>query len=111
MQKRRERIERWRAERKKKEQEAMKKDNQKTNATPSAKKWSLEDDSEDEDKIEKGEKEENGNKDEDKPIEEKIEVEEKNEEIDSLDEYMRGKFIYLFYMIYIICNCIYISFV
>ncbi|KAK9686096.1 Helicase conserved C-terminal domain [Popillia japonica] len=91
MQKRRERIERWRAERKKKEQEAMKKDIQKTNATPSAKKWSLEDDSEDEDKIEKMDKEENGNKDEEKPTEEKKpDIEHKNEEIDPLDEYMRG---------------------
>lgn len=93
MQKRRERIERWRAERKKKEQEAMKKDIQKTNATPSAKKWSLEDDSEDEDKIEKMDKEENGNKDEEKPTEEKKpDIEHKNEEIDPLDEYMRGSF-------------------
>ncbi|GJQ73634.1 hypothetical protein Trydic_g13977 [Trypoxylus dichotomus] len=90
MQKRRERIERWRAERKKKEQEAMKKDIQKTSATPSAKKWSLEDDSEDEDKVEKIEKEENGTKDEEKTNEEKVELEERNEEIDPLDEYMRG---------------------
>lgn len=51
MTKRRERIERWRAERKRKELEVNKKDkvNVLANITlPSAKKWSLEDDSEDE---------------------------------------------------------------
>jgi ATP-dependent RNA helicase DDX46/PRP5 len=99
MQKRRERIERWRAERKKKEQEAIKKDVPK--ATPgtdeaTAKKWSLEDDSEDEDKDNKGEKEE-----EEEEVAEKEEPdEEKNgeeplpevveDEVDPLDEYMRG---------------------
>ncbi|KAI4456161.1 atp-dependent rna helicase dbp3 [Holotrichia oblita] len=72
MQKRRERIERWRAERKKKEQEAMKKDIQKTNATPSAKKWSLEDDSKTKIKLKKSTRKR------------------MNEEIDPLDEYMRG---------------------
>lgn len=53
--KRRERIERWRAERKQKEQELLKKDTNKptTTAAPagSAKKWSLEDD-ESEDEVE-----------------------------------------------------------
>lgn len=53
MQKRRERIERWRAERKRKELESAKKEVQKgsivTNIqVPAAKKWSLEDDSGDE---------------------------------------------------------------
>ncbi|XP_068913333.1 probable ATP-dependent RNA helicase DDX46 [Tenebrio molitor] len=98
MQKRRERIERWRAERKKKEQEAIKKDVPK--ATPgtdeaTAKKWSLEDDSEDEDKDNKGEKEE-----EEEVAEKEEPDEEKNgeeplpevveDEVDPLDEYMRG---------------------
>ncbi|KAJ3624048.1 hypothetical protein MTP99_017705 [Tenebrio molitor] len=98
MQKRRERIERWRAERKKKEQEAVKKDVPK--ATPgtdeaTAKKWSLEDDSEDEDKDNKGEKEE-----EEEVAEKEEPDEEKNgeeplpevveDEVDPLDEYMRG---------------------
>ena len=53
MQKRRDRIERWRAERKRKELESAKKEVQKgsivTNIqVPAAKKWSLEDDSGDE---------------------------------------------------------------
>lgn len=49
MQKRRERIERWRAERKRKELESAKKEVQKgsivTNMQTTSKKWSLEDDS------------------------------------------------------------------
>ncbi|VVC90009.1 unnamed protein product [Leptidea sinapis] len=84
MQKRRERIERWRAERKRKELETAKKEVQKgslvTNIqTPTAKKWSLEDDSGDE-----GE--------EDKEAKEKLKAEakkEEEEEIDPLDAYMQ----------------------
>nr|XP_022906743.1 probable ATP-dependent RNA helicase DDX46 [Onthophagus taurus] len=96
MQKRRERIERWRAERKKK-QDSIKKD-QKT-ATPSSKKWSLEDDSEDdekgvteksEDKIDEEKVELEGEKSDDKEKDEKDEIKEEEEEIDPLDEYMRG---------------------
>lgn len=98
MQKRRERIERWRAERKKKEQE-LKKDN--PSAAPStdeatAKKWSLENDSEDEDKDNKGEtssetkeetekQEPETEKNGEAPPEEPVE-----EDVDPLDEYMRG---------------------
>lgn len=53
MQKRRDRIERWRAERKRKELESAKKEVQKGSIVnniqvPTAKKWSLEDDSGDE---------------------------------------------------------------
>lgn len=56
MQKRRDRIERWRAERKRKELESAKKEVQKgsivTNIqVPTSKKWSLEDDSGDEGRI------------------------------------------------------------
>ncbi|XP_022120983.1 probable ATP-dependent RNA helicase DDX46 [Pieris rapae] len=83
MQKRRDRIERWRAERKRKELESAKKEVQKgslvTNIqTPTVKKWSLEDDSGDE-----GE--------EDKEAKEKQLAEEKKEEdeIDTLDAYMQ----------------------
>ncbi|CAG4952425.1 unnamed protein product [Colias eurytheme] len=83
MQKRRDRIERWRAERKRKELETAKKEVQKgslvTNIhTPSVKKWSLEDDSADEG-------------DEDKEAKEKQLAEEKKEEdeIDPLDAYMQ----------------------
>lgn len=83
MQKRRDRIERWRAERKRKELESAKKEVQKgsivTNIqVPATKKWSLEDDSGDE--GEDGEPKE-------KPMpEEKIEEE---DEIDPLDAYMQ----------------------
>jgi ATP-dependent RNA helicase DDX46/PRP5 len=53
MQKRRDRIERWRVERRRKELEATKRDVQKGSVTaniqiPALKKWSLEDDSGDE---------------------------------------------------------------
>lgn len=55
MQKRRDRIERWRAERKRKELESAKKEVQKgslvSNIQMPAKKWSLEDDSGDEGEI------------------------------------------------------------
>nr|CAH7769353.1 unnamed protein product [Callosobruchus chinensis] len=107
MQKRRERIERWRAERKRKEQEQLKKEakeaKEKANAsTPAAmKKWSLEDDSEDEDKNDKNDKEDKSDPKEpaekmgiEKPIkepeEEKPKPEEEEEEEDPLDEFMKG---------------------
>ncbi|KAF5306266.1 hypothetical protein FQA39_LY08964 [Lamprigera yunnana] len=98
MQRRRERIERWRAERKKKEQDAIKKDGSKTVVTPqgAAKKWSLEDDSEDEEKNEKAEKEESEIKEEEEKVEEEKEKEKEEikkvweEEIDPLDAYMLG---------------------
>ncbi|XP_057658882.1 probable ATP-dependent RNA helicase DDX46 [Diorhabda carinulata] len=122
MMKRRERIERWRAERKKKEQEALKKDVSKVKTEPAteltAKKWSLEDDSEDEDKNEKLDvkeerkdvseeakqvaitlaetlKEKSPIKTETKEEEEEEEEEEEKEkeeeeDVDPLDEYMKG---------------------
>lgn len=73
--KRRERIERWRAERKLKELENSKKEI-KTIAIPAAKKWSLENDSEDEEDS-KDKKQDNG----DDKVEE--------EEIDPLDAFMQ----------------------
>ncbi|GBP30557.1 Probable ATP-dependent RNA helicase DDX46 [Eumeta japonica] len=84
MQKRRDRIERWRAERKRKELESAKKEVQKgsivNNIQPSAvKKWSLEDDSGDEG-------EEGDNKE--KPVVE--DKKEEEDEIDPLDAYMQG---------------------
>ncbi|CAH1116014.1 unnamed protein product, partial [Phaedon cochleariae] len=112
MVKRRERIERWRAERKKKEQEATKKEAQKgtlvqnlTIPQGSFKKWSLEDDSEDEDKNDKAEKESEKEDTEkvkevepviipepepepQKPVPEIKEIVE--DEVDPLDEFMRG---------------------
>lgn len=104
MQRRRERIERWRAERKKKEQEATKREAQKgtlvSNLTipqGTIKKWSLEDDSEDEDKIDKIDKLEKEEKrkgeiekmeEEEKPVEKKEEPVE--DEVDPLDEYMKS---------------------
>lgn len=114
MVKRRERIERWRAERKKKEQEATKKEAQKgtlvqnlTIPQGATKKWSLEDDSEDEDKNDKGEKEENGEKHEEEKKPEEKEIESQPEkveedEVDTLDEYMKGKlhFILINYIFY-----------
>lgn len=99
MQKRRERIERWRAERKKTEQEATRKDGQKgtsgSNLTvpqAAAKKWSLEDDSEDEEKgNEKSEKEECSVEVEKKEITEcEVEKEEVEDDVDPLDEYMKS---------------------
>lgn len=83
MQKRRERIERWRAERKKKEQELTKKEAQKgtlvqnlTIPQGSAKKWSLENDSDEEE-------------------EEKSGADNAEEaEIDPLDAFMLGVFCY-----------------
>ncbi|KAL3274336.1 hypothetical protein HHI36_015735 [Cryptolaemus montrouzieri] len=95
MQKRRERIERWRAERKKKEQEATRKEAQKgtlvSNLTipqGAIKKWSLEDDSEDEDKMEKADKEENVENEDVKEDEEKP-IASEEDEVDPLDEYMK----------------------
>ncbi|XP_053610456.1 probable ATP-dependent RNA helicase DDX46 [Plodia interpunctella] len=82
MQKRRDRIERWRAERKRKELESAKKEVQKgsivSNIQMPAKKWSLEDDSGDE--GEDGEAKE-------KPAPE--EKKEEEDEIDPLDAYMQ----------------------
>ncbi|XP_045537367.1 probable ATP-dependent RNA helicase DDX46 [Papilio machaon] len=83
MQKRRDRIERWRAERKRKELESAKKEVQKgslvTNIqAPTTKKWSLEDDS--------GDEGEDGEGKEKQSIEEKKEEE---DEIDPLDAYMQ----------------------
>lgn len=93
MQRRRERIERWRAERKKKEQEATKKETQKTIIQGTVKKWSLEDDSEDEEKNEKPEKDENGKEEVAIDNNETMQIEENQEteeEMDPLDEYMKG---------------------
>ncbi|XP_059052645.1 probable ATP-dependent RNA helicase DDX46 [Achroia grisella] len=82
MQKRRDRIERWRAERKRKELESAKKEVQKgsivSNIQLPAKKWSLEDDS--------GDEGEDGEAKEKQPVEEKKEIE---DEIDPLDAYMQ----------------------
>lgn len=105
MQKRRERIERWRAERKKKEQEAAakaQKSGAQTLAVPAegtVKKWSLEDDSEDEEKSDKPEKEETSEKTEEdekivktenEEMDTKDEEQVDDEDIDPLDEFMRG---------------------
>ncbi|ENN75973.1 hypothetical protein D910_10718, partial [Dendroctonus ponderosae] len=115
MQKRRERIERWRAERKKKEQDSVKKESKSDSSNSSQgaiKKWSLEDDSEDEDKMddksevkkeEETVKEENGKVEE---VEKKEEPEEKptidtekmeeddeeedDDDVDPLDAFMQG---------------------
>lgn len=95
MQKRRERIERWRAERKKKELEATKKDGKSAMLAnlqlPAAKKWSLEDDSDEEAPIivNKDNKDEEV-KEEDKENKEEPKKEEKEEEeeIDPLDAFM-----------------------
>ncbi|XP_028165550.1 probable ATP-dependent RNA helicase DDX46 isoform X1 [Ostrinia furnacalis] len=83
MQKRRDRIERWRAERKRKELESAKKEVQKGSIVsniqvPAVKKWSLEDDS--------GDEGEDGESKEKQAAEEK---KEKEDEIDPLDAYMQ----------------------
>ena len=90
MQKRRERIERWRAERKKKEQEATKKDGKSVilaNLQIPSKKWSLEDDSDEETPVIQS-----SNKDsKEVDIKEESGVEKKEtkaEEIDPLDAFM-----------------------
>ncbi|XP_032456824.1 probable ATP-dependent RNA helicase DDX46 isoform X2 [Nasonia vitripennis] len=94
MQKRRERIERWRAERKKKEIEATKKDGKSMLANlqlPTAKKWSLEDDSDEEMPIvvNKETKEEEEEEAKEENVEEKVETKkEDEEEIDPLDAFM-----------------------
>lgn len=91
MQKRRERIERWRAERKKKELEATKKDGKSAMLAnlqlPAAKKWSLEDDSDEEiplvvNKDNKDDEIKEENK------ENKVEPKKEEEEIDPLDAFM-----------------------
>lgn len=93
MQKRRERIERWRAERKKKELEATKKDGKASilaNLQLPMKKWSLEDDSDEETPVvqnsNKEVKEEGDTKEEVKEIKEETKGEE--EEVDPLDAFM-----------------------
>lgn len=91
MQKRRERIERWRAERKKKELEATKKDGKTSilaNLQLPMKKWSLEDDSDEETPVVQNNKEakEEGAKEEIEEVNE--EVKDKEEEIDPLDAFM-----------------------
>lgn len=93
MQKRRERIERWRAERKKKELEATKKDGKTSilaNLQLPMKKWSLEDDSDEETPVvqnsNKEVKEEGALKEE---VEEtKEETKDEEEEVDPLDAFM-----------------------
>lgn len=91
MQKRRERIERWRAERKKKELEATKKDGKTSilaNLQLPMKKWSLEDDSDEETPVVQNNKEakEEGIKEEIEEVKEEVKDEE--EEIDPLDAFM-----------------------
>lgn len=97
--KRRERIERWRAERKRKELENSKKDKSSILANitlPSAKKWSLEDDSEDDEDVKEVRiidnspelpKEEETEKPDEKP--EVIEILEDEDEVDPLDAFMK----------------------
>ncbi|XP_033229972.1 probable ATP-dependent RNA helicase DDX46 isoform X2 [Belonocnema kinseyi] len=92
MQKRRERIERWRAERKKKEQEATKKDGKSTilaNLQMPSKKWTLEDESDEETPVmqncNKDTQEEEGDLKEDMGlVKEELEV----EDVDPLDAFM-----------------------
>lgn len=92
MQKRRERIERWRAERKKKELEATKKDGKTpilANLQLPMKKWSLEDDSDEETPVVQNntkETKEEGVKEEVEEVKE--EVKDEGEEIDPLDAFM-----------------------
>lgn len=92
MQKRRERIERWRAERKKKELEATKKDGKTSilaNLQLPMKKWSLEDDSDEETPVVQNntkETKEEGIKEEVEEVKEEVKDEE--EEIDPLDAFM-----------------------
>lgn len=92
MQKRRERIERWRAERKKKELEATKKDGKTSilaNLQLPMKKWSLEDDSDEETPVVQNntkEAKEEGVKEEVEEVKEEVKDEE--EEIDPLDAFM-----------------------
>lgn len=91
MQKRRERIERWRAERKKKELEITKKEikgNLLANLPVPAKKWTLEDDSDEEE--EKQDKQENKENKENKEQGEQGETQEEEDEVDPLDAFMKG---------------------
>lgn len=97
MQKRRERIERWRAERKMKELEATKKDGKAAMLAnlhlPAAKKWSLEDDSDEEAPIiaNKDTKDEEAAADAEEEKEPVVEAKkEDEEEIDTLDAFMAG---------------------
>lgn len=94
MQKRRERIERWRAERKKKELEATKKDGKASilaNLQLPMKKWSLEDDSDEETPVvqnsNKEVKEEGDVKEEVEEVKEETK-EGEEEEVDPLDAFM-----------------------
>lgn len=106
MQKRRERIERWRAERKKKELEATKKDGKASilaNLQLPMKKWSLEDDSDEETPVVQ-----NSNKEVKEDGETKEEVEEvkeetkdDEEEVDPLDAFMAEVCIYPIYVMHI----------
>ncbi|XP_047031906.1 probable ATP-dependent RNA helicase DDX46 [Helicoverpa zea] len=93
MQKRRDRIERWRAERKRKELESAKKEVQKGSIVnniqvPASKKWSLEDDSGDEGEEGGGGGSANSEPKE-KPVVEEKKVEQEEDEIDPLDAYMQ----------------------
>lgn len=101
MQKRRERIERWRAERKKKELEATKKDGKTSilaNLQLPMKKWSLEDDSDEETPVVQNNKEakEEGVKEEIEEVKEEVKDEE--EEIDPLDAFMAEASIAIIYI-------------
>ncbi|XP_034951508.1 probable ATP-dependent RNA helicase DDX46 [Chelonus insularis] len=97
MQKRRERIERWRAERKKKELEATKKDGKTpilANLQIPMKKWSLEDDSDEETPVQQPTVKKESEEGEEKEGNEATETNEKEqnnteeEEIDPLDAFM-----------------------
>lgn len=106
MQKRRERIERWRAERKKKELEATKKDGKTSilaNLQLPMKKWSLEDDSDEETPVVQNNKEakEEGIKEEIEEVKEEVKDEE--EEIDPLDAFMAEASIIIYIFKSILC--------
>lgn len=80
MTKRRERIERWRAERKRKELENKKASDKSAPVTSAAKKWSLENESDDEEDM---------LKEKEKEVEKTKVEEEPEEEIDPLDAFMQ----------------------
>lgn len=80
MTKRRERIERWRAERKRKELENKKAGDKSAPITSAAKKWSLENESDDEEDL---------LKEKDKEVEKVVVEEVPEEEIDPLDAFMQ----------------------
>lgn len=93
MQKRRERIERWRADRKKKEQEATRKDGKSSilaNIQIPSKKWSLEDDSDEDTPVTQANNNKESKEDEDESKEDSgVPTEEsKTEEVDPLDAFM-----------------------